>query len=715
MIDSAASTAGIELQTRRRWLHDAVELLSSMRFAISLLTLIALASVIGTVMKQGEPLPNYVNQFGPFWFDVFQKFGLYKVYSAWWFLLIMGFLVLSTSLCITRNAPKMIKDMRSWREHVREQSLRNFHHKAEWQSTSARPALAQQLAERIAAAGYKVKLVDKEHATLITAKQGAANKWGYIFAHSAIVIICIGGLLDSDLPIRFQQWFMGKTPFAGNGIIAQIAPQHRLGLGNPTFRGNTLIPEGSSSQTAIIPQQEGVLIQDLPFTIQLKKFVIDFYSTGMPKLFASEVVITDHASGKSFPATIKVNQPLIYKGIALYQSSFEDGGSKLRLHGYPMAGAANYQFKMAGEVGNSTVLSTGLEAGANPNEYTVEWSGFRPFNVENMANNGSGQDLRAVKAGQSFNDQFAAGLDKRLGSAAKSANNKDLKNVGPSVQYKLRDKNGQAREFQNYMQPVQLDGAYVFLAGIRDAPADPFNYLRIPADDNDSVDEWMRLRAAIQSPALRELAAARYAARAMPAASPTIRPGVDLMREQLQQSALKSLTIFAGDGKLGGYLAISRFIDKVPAAEQAKAADIFMKILHGSLWDLWQAAREKDGLKAIEADDKHARFLQLATTAVSDAFFYNAPVYLQLQGFDEIKASVLQVTRSPGQNVVYLGCFLLVLGVFSMLFIRERRLWVWVKPSEGGAHALMAMSSQRKTLDFDKEFEALKAQLAQSA
>jgi cytochrome c biogenesis protein len=135
---------------------------------------------------------------------------------------------------------------------------------------------------------------------------------------------------------------------------------------------------------------------------------------------------------------------------------------------------------------------------------------------------------------------------------------------------------------------------------------------------------------------------------------------------------------------------------------------------------LWQAAREKEGLKPVEADEKHARFLQLATNAYSDAFFYGAPVYLQLKEFNEIKASVLQVTRSPGKNVVYFGCLLLVLGVFSMFYIRERRLWIWVRTEQGAedgskSHALMAMSSQRKTLDFEKEFEALKARLAQQS
>jgi cytochrome c biogenesis protein len=623
------------------------------------------------------------------------------VYSAWWFLLIMGFLVLSTSLCITRNAPKMVRDMRSWRENVREQSLRNFHHHTEWHSPLARTALAQQTVARLVDAGYKFKLVEKDGATLVAARQGVANKFGYIFAHSAIVIICVGGLLDSDMPIRFQQWFLGKTPFAGNGIIADVPAKHRLGLANPTFRGNALIPEGASADTAIIPMATGVLIQELPITISLKKFHIDFYSTGMPKLFASDVVIKDHASGASFAATIKVNQPLIYKGLAIFQSSFEDGGSKLKLTGFPMAGPGNARFDIGGEVGGSTPL---VRAGVEP--YSVEWSAFRPFNVENM---GPGKDVRAVTKGDSLEQQFARGLDKRLGSAAKNANDKDLKNVGPSLQYKLRDRTGQAREYQNYMLPVRFEGADVFLAGMRINPGDPFSYLRIPADDARSVNEWMRLRAALQDPNLRAVAAERYARRAMGAASG------ELLRGQLQESARRGLLVFAGDRKEAGFIAISRFLEKVPVADQQKTADIFMKILNGSLWELWQAAREKDGLAPAAADDVHARFLQLATNALSDSFFYGAPVYLQLDDFTEVKASVLQITRSPGQSVVYLGCLFLVLGVFAMFYIRERRLWVWIRDSEGGAVALMAMSTQRKTLDFEQEFASLKAKLPQSA
>ena len=67
------STQGLQLRTGSRIVSELVELLSSMRFAISLLTVICIASVIGTVVKQREPLSNYVNQFGPFWAELFGK------------------------------------------------------------------------------------------------------------------------------------------------------------------------------------------------------------------------------------------------------------------------------------------------------------------------------------------------------------------------------------------------------------------------------------------------------------------------------------------------------------------------------------------------------------------------------------------------------------------------------------------------------------------
>src|SRR5690606_2178281 len=98
---------------------DALELLASMRFAIPLLTVICIASAIGTVLQQGQSLVNYVDAFGPYWAEVFGALGLFRIYSAPWFLVILAFLVISTSLCIARNTPKILSDVRTFKEHLR--------------------------------------------------------------------------------------------------------------------------------------------------------------------------------------------------------------------------------------------------------------------------------------------------------------------------------------------------------------------------------------------------------------------------------------------------------------------------------------------------------------------------------------------------------------------------------------------------------------------
>jgi cytochrome c biogenesis protein len=69
----------------------------------------------------------------------------------------------------------------------------------------------------------------------------------------------------------------------------------------------------------------------------------------------------------------------------------------------------------------------------------------------------------------------------------------------------------------------------------------------------------------------------------------------------------------------------------------------------------------------------------------------------------------LQLTKSPGQKWVYLGSALLVLGIFAMLYIRERRIWFTLKPVNQQVH--FAMSSNRKNLDFEQEFNVYREQI----
>ena len=113
----------------------------------------------------------------------------------------------------------------------------------------------------------------------------------------------------------------------------------------------------------------------------------------------------------------------------------------------------------------------------------------------------------------------------------------------------------------------------------------------------------------------------------------------------------------------------------------------------------------------LQHDDRTQGFMTQAVLSLSDAQIYPAPLAFELKDFTQVQASVFQVARAPGKNVVYLGCALLILGVFAMLYVRERRLWVWLAPSAGGAQATMALSTNRKTMDGDQEFVQLAQKL----
>ena len=144
---------------------------------------------------------------------------------------------------------------------------------------------------------------------------------------------------------------------------------------------------------------------------------------------------------------------------------------------------------------------------------------------------------------------------------------------------------------------------------------------------------------------------------------------------------------------------------------------MLIRILNGTLFELLQVTRERAGLPPLKPDAATQAFMTQAVLSLSDAQFYPAPLLLELKDFQQVQASVFQLARAPGKNLVYLGCLLLIIGVFAMLYVRERRLWIWLQSdgAPGPTRITAALSCTRQTLDTDREFDSLKQALLTGA
>ncbi len=636
--------------------------LGSMNLAITLLVAVAIASVIGTVLQQGETSQNYIIKFGPYWHDIFKLLGLNDVYSAFWFLLILGFLLVSTSVCIYRNTPSILRDMRQYRLSVGRNSLRAFHHQHEINTALDSTHAITSIETMLQRHGYRTRCKQHDGHTVVAAMKGSASRLGYLCTHAAIVIICLGGLIDGNLPLKLSE-MTGKVKVETRDIPAsQVSTQSVLAADNASFRASVTVPEKSIVDLAFINMGDGYLVQKLPFKIELKEFRVEYYKSGQPKSFESDLVLHDDALDKPLEKTIAVNHPLVYKNYAIYQASFGDGGSTLRMRAWPLTVSDKKPFEVEGRVNQH------IEIKSSQGPLTMELGNFRLFNIN---------PVDPEKTGKKFN------------------------NFGPSFEFKLRRPNGIAREYTNYMAPVDQDGRMFFISGMRESVADPFRYLYIPADNKFSMDRFLKFHAALLNEETVSDIAARTALDTLESAGlPT-----DKMKKEITSSMLRLNKMFLA----GGYDAVSRYIEEtVPKEKQQNVAAAFLRILHNLLVNVFLSVLEAEGVDTTQPiGDKDSQFFDDALNAIAAIGFYDAPFYLQLYSFDHVEASGLQITRAPGKNIVYTGCVLLIIGVFLMFYVPHRRVWAWISTADGQTSVLLAGSSHRNPLDFNDEFERI--------
>ena len=657
------SDVNVPSKPRQSFSKRLVSLLGSMDLAITLLLVLAIASVIGTVLQQNQPYADYVIKFGPFWFEVFESAGLYDVYSALWFLVILSLLVVSTTVCVIRNAPNMLKDMWELRTQVREKSLRSMHHSDKWSSAIQHDQLAATMQANLSDAGFRVRQTQKEEGLLLSAMSGSLNRLGYLFTHIAIIVICIGGLLDSNLRIKFAEW-QGDLKIETRDLATNDVPlESRLPVGNQAFRGSIQIPEGRVANVVFLPLRDGYLVQELPFTLKVDDFRIEHYATGQPKSFETDLVLFDDDLAEPLKTTISVNHPLIHKGYAIYQSSFADGGSGLVLEAWPLderAGASPEKFAV--KVFDKRPMTWGDK------QLRLEINSFRPFNIN---------------------------------PDPTEEDPKNVRNYGPSFGFKLRSPTGEAREYVNYMVPVMKEDRPFFLSGVRSSQAEEFGYLYIPVDRQGSLKEFNRF---LQR--LRDDDAVETVAKQM--MLETLTQMVDAEDQQLQENLQETLKALVTMFLRGGFTGVAEFIDtSLPEGQKEKLGSAYLSMLREMLARLF--FMDKDQTQMVT--EAELLFLQDAADAIGSLSRYGSPVYLGLKDYAHVQASGLQIAKAPGKNTVYIGCALLIVGVFILFYLPQRRFWVLLKQNDTENEIILAGMSNRNPRDFEQFFDQMRAQL----
>lgn len=265
--------------------------LCSLKLAMTLLLSLAITSIIGTIIPQGNLAPQYIESIGQTKLKLYQALGFFDMYHSWWFVLLLGALSANLIACSFKRLPqiwKVVTQPATLMDEGMRKSLANL-------ATIASPDTALALKERmvqILAASFAAPVVTEKDGTYhLYAQKTPWCRLAVYAVHLSILVIFVGALAGS---------LFG-------------------------FKGYVNIPEGGSVTTIAGPGGKEI---NLGFELRCEKFTASFYDTGAPREFKS--LLTVRENGKTVPGydhvPIIVNDPLSYKGMTFYQSSYGKSG-----------------------------------------------------------------------------------------------------------------------------------------------------------------------------------------------------------------------------------------------------------------------------------------------------------------------------------------------------------------------------------------------------
>ena len=261
----------------------------SVKLAIITLIVLAVTSIFGTIVEQNQPPEKYHKIYEDWSFALLDRLNMFDMYHSVWFLLILVLFTVNLSCCTIDRFPKMLKVVRNPRTKLDENLEKTLSLADRWKKKGTISEWAGKYAEALTSSFAKPKVTEMDGQVHLYAEAGVASRFGVYVTHLSIIVIFIGAILGNVLG----------------------------------FKGYVNIPEGEA--VTQVPVRGGTRTQDLGFTVRCNAFSLETYPSGQPKAYKSDLSVID-GGRETLRKTIVVNDPLQYKGIWFYQSSYGQAG-----------------------------------------------------------------------------------------------------------------------------------------------------------------------------------------------------------------------------------------------------------------------------------------------------------------------------------------------------------------------------------------------------
>ena len=272
---------------------------SSLKLTVILLIILALVSIIGTIVAQDDPMKNMdmlVNIFGqanaPAVLKLMVALRLTNMYHSLWFVFLLMMLSTNIAICTIERLPRVIHMVMKKQEPLTDATIKNMALRKEIKTKGDMEAAAGKAAAALKAMGYSPNEYRTDGEIQYFAEKGKFSRLGVYVAHISVLIIFAGALIGS---------FWGYNGYAQ---ITEGKTIDKIGL-----TGKPLLMHVGSEMP-------------LPFQVRCDKFTLKLYQgTEMPSAYLSTLTVIDNGSNV-LTKTIRVNDPLEYKGIRFFQSSY---------------------------------------------------------------------------------------------------------------------------------------------------------------------------------------------------------------------------------------------------------------------------------------------------------------------------------------------------------------------------------------------------------